>query len=185
MSAQDYSAMLAVAEAVDPRFKTALILAHETGHRIGAVRQLRWEDISAEQHAVRWRAEADKQGYEHTTPLTPEALGALREARRRPIVSPWVFPSPSNSAEPVSRHLLQNWWRRGERLAGLPAEERRGWHSLRRQFATELKGVPLVDLCRLGGWKSPEVILACYQQADAETMHRALASRRRVGSWTT
>jgi hypothetical protein len=34
--------------------------------------------------------------------------------------------------------------------AGLPAGERCAWHSLRRQFATVLKHIPLKDLCALG-----------------------------------
>jgi hypothetical protein len=40
--------------------------------------------------------------------------------------------------------------------------------------------VPLKDLCALGGWKSPETVLASYQQADAVTMQRALESRQRL-----
>jgi hypothetical protein len=64
-----------------------------------------------------------------------------------------------------------------ETLAGLPREPGRGWHSLRRKFATELKHVPLKDLSYLGGWKDHQTILACYQRADAETMQQALKSR--------
>jgi hypothetical protein len=43
-----------------------------------------------------------------------------------------------------------------------------------------LKLVPLKDLCALGGWKSPETVLTCYQQADAVTMQQALESRQRL-----
>jgi hypothetical protein len=31
---------------------------------------------------------------------------------------------------------------------------RRGWHSLRRRFATELMDVPAAELMALGGWKN-------------------------------
>ena len=58
------------------------MLAHETGHRIGAVRLLRWSDIDLENGRIRWRAENDKIGYEHATPLTEKAVMALRKAQR-------------------------------------------------------------------------------------------------------
>jgi hypothetical protein len=45
-------------------------------------------------------------------------------------------------------------------------------------FASELKATPLKDLCHLGGWKSPQTILTCYQSADVETMRTALAQRK-------
>jgi hypothetical protein len=40
---------------------------------------------------------------------------------------------------------------------------------------------PLKDLCALGGWKSHQTVLTCYQQPDAETMREALTRRARVG----
>ena len=51
---------------------------------------------------------------------------------------------------------------------------------LRRQFATELKGIPLKGLCALGGWKAPRTVLRCYQRAGGGTMRAALASRQRL-----
>ena len=67
-----------------------------------------------------------------------------------------------------------------EVLAGLTPEPGRGWHSLRRKFATELKHTPLRDLAQLGGWKSPQTILKCYQRADVATLRAALANRGRL-----
>ena len=49
----------------------------------------------------------------------------------------------------------------------------------RRQFAMEMKHAPLRDLCELGGWKSPQTVLTCYQRADSASMQQALAARRR------
>ena len=66
-----------------------------------------------------------------------------------------------------------------QRVAELEPLKGRGWHSLRRKFATELKGEPLKDLCQLGGWKDPQTVLKCYQTADEESMREAL-SRRQV-----
>ena len=55
LTENEYVALLAVADEVDWRFRVALILAHETGHRIGAVRQLRWSVIDLEKRQIRWR----------------------------------------------------------------------------------------------------------------------------------
>jgi hypothetical protein len=68
-----------------------------------------------------------------------------------------------------------------EKLAGVGHEAGRGCHGLRRKFATDLKHIPLKDLCALGGWKDPQTVLKCYQQPDAVTMRRALELRQEVG----
>ena len=82
LSEEEYQALLEVSRPVDWRFRVALVVAHETGHRIGAIRQLRWSDIDMEGGVVRWRAEHEKSGYEHRTPVTDEAITALEEAQR-------------------------------------------------------------------------------------------------------
>ena len=73
--------------------------------------------------------------------------------------------------------LVPPFVERGAKLAGLPQGQRLGWHSLRRKFATELKATPLKDLCAMGGWKSPQTVLTCYQCADEETQRTAMAKR--------
>ena len=82
LTEEEYQALLRVSRQVGWRFHVALVLAHETGHRIGAIRNLRWPDIDIEGRTIRWRAEHEKTGYEHRTPLTDEAIAALEEARR-------------------------------------------------------------------------------------------------------
>ncbi|MXV95718.1 MAG: phage integrase family protein, partial [Gemmatimonadetes bacterium] len=147
-----------------------------------AIRNLRWPDIDFEAREVRWRAEHEKTGYEHVTPLTPEAMEALGEARRmgagtgdRP-----VLPAPSDATRCMSRVCARNWWRRGQNLAGLEPKRGRGWHSLRRKFASDLMDLPLKVLCELGGWKKPQTVLRCYQRPDAGQLRTALEGRRRV-----
>jgi hypothetical protein len=81
--------------------------------------------------------------------------------------------------QPACRHLVRDWWERAAKLADLPKGKRLGWHSLRRQWATEMKETPLKDLCYMGGWKSPMTVLTCYQQPDTETQREALAKRKR------
>ena len=155
-NASQYEALLAASDAIHPLFGLALIVVHETGHRIGAVRLLRWADIDLERQLVRWRAENDKIGYEHETWLTPAAVEALQTARRsQALISEWVFPAPSDPAKPISRHLLRDWWQRGQALAKLPPEPGRGWHSLRRQFATEMKSRPAQGSLRAGRLEEP------------------------------
>ena len=176
-----FEAMLKVADEVDARMGLALVLAHGTGHRIGAIRQLRWSDIDLQRKLVRWRAENDKLDFEHVTPLTVGVVEALEKERRsHPAVGDaWLFPSPADPSKPCSRNLVRDWWYRAEKVAGLDHVEQMGWHSLRRTFGTELKATTnLKDLCALGGWKSANTILTCYVQADEGTMREALESRK-------
>ena len=180
VSQERYEAMLHVAEQVHPLFELALVLAQETGHRISAIRHLRWSDVDLERGWIRWRAESDKIAFEHETLLTPTATAALDKVRRSDpgIGEAWVFPAPKDPSKPGSRFLYDGWWDRAEQLAGLEPVPRLGWHGLRRKFATELKHTPLRDLCHLGGWKNPQTVLTCYQRPDEETMRTALENRK-------
>ncbi len=110
------------------------------------------------------------------------AKEALEKARgHNPgIGDAWVLPSPKQSEKPTSSSLMHSYWLQAEEAAGLDHVRGLGWHGLRRMFATELKHVPLRDLCALGGWQTHQTIVACYQQEDEQTMRRALESRRRV-----
>ena len=130
---------------------------------------------------MRWRAKHEKTGYEHTTPVTDEALAALEEARAlsagtgdRP-----VLPAPTDASRCVGRSLVGYWWKKAQKLAALEPKRGRGWHSLRLKFASDLMNVPLKVLCELGGWKEAQNILRCYQQADKGQLRTALESRRR------
>ena len=179
LSQERYKVMLDVADRIGWRFNVALILVHETGHRIGAVRQLRWSDVDLERGVIRWRKSSDKIGMEHETPLTEEALEAFEEARKHNpgIGDAWVFPAPKNASEACRKDLMTKLWKRAEKLAGLEPIRWLGWHGLRRRFATDLKQIPLRDLCDLGGWKDPDTVVKCYQTADEEDLRRAITSR--------
>ncbi len=182
LSGEEYRALLKVSRRVDWRFHVALVLAHETGHRIGAIRKLRWFDIDFEDKTIRWRAEHEKTGYEHTTPLTDEAIATLEGARARNPArgnSP-VLPSTQDPLICVRPWMLGQRWRTAERLAGLEPKRGRGWHSLRRKFASDLMDLPLKVLCQLGGWKNAKTVLRCYQQADEGQLREALEGRRGV-----
>ncbi len=180
----EYEAMLRVSVEVDWRFHVALVLAHETGHRIGAIRQLRWSDIDMEARVIRWRGEHEKTGYEHRTPVSAEALGVLEEARwRNPGTGDLpVLPAPKDASMCVGQWPIRDWWEKAEVLAGLERKRGRGWHSLRRKFASDLMDQPLKVLCQLGGWKTAQTVLQCYQRADEDQLRKALDDRRRACS---
>ena len=182
LSDEEYDAMLQVSRRVDWRFHVALVLAHETGHRIGAIRHLRWSDIDFEDRTILWRAEHEKSGYEHRTPVTAEALAALEEAQRR---NPGnedapVLPASRDASQCMGKSPVRYWWNRAEDVAGLGRKRGRGWHSLRRKFASDLMDLPLKVLCELGGWKEAQTVLRCYQQADTGQLRKALESRPRL-----
>ena len=180
----EYEALLRVAGKVEWRFRVALVLAHETGHRIGAIRQLRWSDIDLDSRTIRWRGEHEKTGYEHRTPITAMAQAVLVEARRHNpgIGDAPVMPAPKDPFVCMSRSLARDWWKRAERRAGLDPKRGRGWHSLRRKFASDLMDLPLRVLCDLGGWKTAQTVLQCYQRPDEERLRKALEAYREVGS---
>src|SRR5260370_29049932 len=74
---EQYETMLRVSRTVSPLFDLALVLARETGHRLGAVISLRWSDIDFERGLVPWRGQNDELGSDHETPLPPAAIAEL------------------------------------------------------------------------------------------------------------
>jgi len=74
---------------------------------------------------------------------------------------------------------LHAWWSKAQILAGLDPMPGRGWHSLRRKFASDLMDQPLKELCALGGWKTAKTVLECYQRPDTGQLRTALEARRR------
>jgi integrase len=176
----EYEALLKVSAEMDWRFRVALVLAHETGHRIGAIRKLRWADIDEDAGVVRWRGEHEKTGYEHRTPVTAEVLAVLDEARRaNPAIGDApLLPATNDPSRCVRPSQVGRWWGRAEALAALEPKRGRGWHSLRRKFASDLMDQPLKVLCELGGWTTAQTVLQCYQRADEGKLRKALAARR-------
>ena len=182
LTKEDYEALLEVVPEMDWRFQVAFALAYETGHRIGAIRKLRWSDVDFGEDFIRWRAEAEKTGYGHVTPMTEDAKVAFENARRHApgIGDSLVLPSAKDASQPISRYLARDWWKKAEKLAGLEPKWGRGWHSVRRKFATDLMHQPLKVLCKLGGWKDTSTVLQCYQHPDQGEMREALEDRKRA-----
>jgi integrase len=76
-------------------------------HRMNSVRQLRKEDVDLQAGRVHWRGEFDKTGRELVTPLSPEAVEAIRNAP--PVLSPWLIAAETDPSRPVSRSVLNDW----------------------------------------------------------------------------
>ncbi|MCZ6917680.1 MAG: site-specific integrase [Gemmatimonadetes bacterium] len=177
LSEAEEQALVQVVPDMDWRLGVAWVLCRETGHRIGAVSRLRWEDVDLDGRTVTWRAANDKKNREHVTPLTDSAVAALKQARSHSPISPWVLPSPRGCDAPVSERTLARWRRKAMDAAGLGHLRRVGFHCLRWKFASELMDEPLKVLMALGGWKDPKTVIQCYQKADPERMRQALESR--------
>jgi len=91
-----------------------------------------------------------------------------------------VLPAPRDPSRCLDRSRVRVWWDKAQKLAGLEPKRGRGWHSLRRKFASDLMNQPLKVLCELGGWKTAQTVLQCYQRADEDQLRKALDERRRV-----
>ena len=116
--------------------------------------------------------------------MTVEALSVLEEARRHNpgIGDAPLLPAPKDPFACISRSLARDWWKKAEELAELEPKRGRGWHSLRRKFASDLMDLPLKVLCELGGWKTAETVLQCYQRPDEDRLRKAIEEYRGVGS---
>ncbi len=159
-----------------------LDLANLTGRRLSSIRMLTYADILHDRGSngsLRFRADADKMGYDSVVPMTPGVRSVIDRVLRERlgIGNAPLFPSPNDLSQPVSRHLCDKWLREAERLAGVEKLDGRLWHAYRAKFATEMVDVPDRALAKLGGWKAPRT-LDIYQQPGDEVMLEALEQRR-------
>ena len=46
------------------------------------------------------------------------------------------------------------------------------------KFASDLMDLPLKVLCELGGWKTAETVLQCYQRPDEDRLRKAIEEYR-------
>src|SRR6266568_278546 len=176
MSHDVYLKLLEVAPRVHPLLPLALIVAEGTGRRISAWRNLVWDDVDFESGTIHWCAEHDKKGFEGVMPMSSSVRTALlaQQKAQAAIGKAPVFPSPKDPTKPCSRHLFDKWLRRAHRLAKIVPPRRGMWHPIRRKWATERKGYPVKDVAAAGGWKTEEVLVTSYQQADAETIKKVV-----------
>jgi integrase len=171
-----FQQLLTVASQVGPQLRLALVVAEGTGRRLSAWRQLQWSDIDFDAGAIRWRAVTDKRGYEALMPMSDAVRDELQAARRlNPTIgTAWVFPSPKDSGEPCSRHLLDDWLRRAYKRIKVTPQPGGLWHPFRRKWASERKEYPVVDVAAAGGWKDVRTVQTSYQLADSATIRNVV-----------
>jgi integrase len=165
----------------------ALVIAEATGRRIGAVRQLRWDDIDLTRGRILFRAATDKKRREWGVPM-PAALGDEVKRARWTIgelvglqaLQGFVFYAPQDATRPVRRDVFDAWLEKAEKCAKLEKFEGGLWHPYRRKWATERKHHPLKDVAAAGGWKDVETLLTCYTAADDETVLAVMSEGRKV-----
>ena len=163
------------------RLELALVLAEATGRRIGAIRQLRWEDIDYDSPAITWRADADKMGVLWTIDLAAPLIAELRQFQARLSgIGGWVFPSTRFPDQPMDRWAMVKWLLVAEKDAGLPKLVGGVWHPYRRKWAMERKHWPIRDVAAVGGWKSIRSLVECYAQFDRETMRAVVNEPRKL-----
>ena len=106
-------------------------------------------------HRFRLISISDSDGFQspwservHVTPLTDEAVAALEEAREHnggkgnvPVV-----PALRAASKCIGRCSVYRLWLRAQTMAGLEPKRGRGWHSLRRKFASDLMDQPLARI---------------------------------------
>ena len=175
------AALLEVAATVHPYLPSLIVIARDTGRRIGAIVRLRqsdWLPDAGTYGSIRWRAESDKLGRTTTVPVTPavrDVMGNLGGGRAGLADS--LFPAPKSDGY-VKVPLWHKWLRRAEKLAGLPHIPMGGFHAFRRAWATKRKGLSLQDVAAAGGWRGTQVLQAIYQQADTDTLEEVVLSAR-------
>jgi integrase len=177
-------ALKAVADQLPPAFGVLLDLAWNTGHRISAILELRWQDISFDKTedapfgAITWYVgtTSNNKRHQHTLPINSAAGAALRAWRKetKAIASAFVFSSLTDPKKGLERHVVMKWLARAEKVAKLPHVKRGGWHMFRRGWATARKSFPLKDVMEGGGWSDTQSVLKCYQHADQETTRKVV-----------
>lgn len=129
---------------------------------------------------VKKNAHVDKEGCGDAVPLSLRARAIIRGIFRTRGIScgdrEWFFPAPQNSSKPWSRWHVRDLMNRAEKAAAVA--HLGGSHSIRRKWASERKGHPLVDVMTAGGW-SDERSLRSYMQDDAETTYEVVSQPTR------
>lgn len=163
--------LLAVLEAVDPRWRLFVEFVAHTGMRIGEAVAIRWSDVDLGQRRVhvrrRWyRGTFARPKSKHSvrriplTELMAQKLWELRKAASEPSDAALVFPNrdggvldPSNLSDRVLKPAVQ--------AAGVPWA---GWHTLRHTCGSMLfrHGANAKQVQHWLGHHSPAFTLAVY-----------------------
>jgi integrase len=125
-----------------------VILLLTTSKRLGAMLELRWEDVDLERRVAVFHATNTKTNQVEVACLNEDAVAALREV---PRVSDWVWTRRDGARWRDPRPAFRMACRR----AGL-ADVKGRFHVLRHTAATwmEMAGVPITTIARVTGHRS-------------------------------
>lgn len=161
-----------------------LDLHWETGHRRGAILDLRYHDLvwqSGAITAIRWRpVKHDEQA--ETIPVSTRARDALERiiAARPGIGALPLFPAFEDRTVPMSAKTADEWLHEAEEIAQVGHLDGGRWHPYRRAWATKRKPYPDVDVAKAGGWKDLATMKRSYQQSDDLTLVAVIENPRRL-----
>jgi integrase len=163
------------------KLELALVLAEATGRRLGAIRQLQWEDCNWTAGTIHWRAAADKKRRDSVIPMPPEFMEELRTMQRRlgALGGP-VFSAEHDASRMMDRHLFDKWLTEAERKARPPKLHGGAWHPYRRKWATERKHLAITDVAAAGGWQDVQTLLDCYQQPTNDSLLTVMSEERKL-----
>ena len=152
----------------DPQAGNFQLFIVYTGVRRGSARNLRWEDVDLENGTALLR---DSKTGDVQIVLSDDAI-TLLESHPRTEENPYVF----TGTDPEGRRSQREIDRIPAKIreaAGLPADLD-PCHSFRRNLATRLgrEGVSPTTIMRLGGWKTPAMVMH-YTATEKETLREA------------
>ena len=188
--ARAFAAIYRYADRVDPQklLRPFLMLTHEHGWRLSAWRQLWASDIDLRpwkdpttgfiwpHGRIRKRKATDKKGKGDWNPMSPRSQKAAKLLLKRSaaIGDTYLFRAPVAAGPWQEQHALDLLHRTeayASEVLGEPIELG-GFHALRRKWATDRKGMEIVDVAAAGDWH-PATVLR-YQKKDSETTLRVV-----------
>jgi integrase len=185
-----------VANAEPGRWKTMIVVALNTGLRIGELAGLAWDCVDlaggrlmVKRAVYKGRVDTPKGGLSREVPLNQAAIDALRAHPRR-LGSKWVFPQYDGNFIRNPQHASVDAIARNAERAGL---RRIGWHTLRHTFAShlvmlgkslkevqELLGHTTIDMTMRYAHLSPEAKKDAVRALDERRNGTCMAQREGV-----
>jgi len=118
--------LMEAAGAVSPYLRSLILLALNTGARLGEILNLRWKDVDPVKNLLTFVK--TKNGHSRSVPLNRKAQEVIEELRRRSTGKEYLFPGATVPS--VEWHF-----RKVRETAGIPDFR---FHDLRHSFATRL-----------------------------------------------
>lgn len=161
-------------DVADPMQRRLLFLARDTGRRIRALRELRWDDIDLVKGAITWRSETDKTNRTSITPMADRLWDFLKTVPAAERTSYVIRAKGKGKTTPIVTTTAERWLNEMMTRAKLVKPKGGGWHMFRRRWATDRSEVPLKMAMDAGGWKSVAVFVETYQRSDEAGLREAM-----------